>query len=336
MTWVDGGGVGGWLLQQLGRLAVAALVGSVIAAGPCARALVVQWRVRRRRKLPVLVVVRAWCWVWGLVSGWWEPLAPWLARGLESVGWTAVDVYRSLRHPQPRRLYGVWLYVGMYGKGKTVSMTERLVRLRRQYGSRIAIYTNYGFALEDGPIQGWRHMVRARLSDRNTVFAFDEIGNSFSQKDSKEGIPRDLVPLLTQCRKWGPGVQVLATVQRFGMTEITWRNMAQYIIECRSYFGARLVWQRAFEGVENYRDGVDPDPPSPKRVHAWTWWFVATDAIRQSYDTFFVARRLVEKGEAELPGWDELAQKERDDAQAGIALTAGYRRDSQPQLVKVK
>lgn len=261
-----------------------------------------------------------------LLFEWWAPAVPKMAEG---VTWYAIDLYRSIRNPTPRRLYGVWMYVGMYGKGKTVSMTARLYNLRRVYGDKIRIYTNYGFKLEDGPINGWRHMVEARLSEKNTVFAFDEIGNTFTQKQSgskkEDALPEDLIPLLTQCRKWGPGVQVLCTVQRFTMTEVTWRRMAQYIIECRSYLGARVIWQRAYEGLENYQDGVDPNPPAPKRVVAWSQWFLVSDYVRSLYDTFFIARRMRENGEAELPGWDEIDRKTRDDASATLALMDGMR-----------
>jgi hypothetical protein len=200
-------------------------------------------------------------------------------------------------------------------------MSERLYRYRQLYAENINIYTNYNWSGQTGPITGWRQMVEARLSNKPTVFAFDEIGNTFDQRSFKE-FPKDLLPVLTQCRKWGGGVQVLATAQRFSMVEVTWRRMAANIIECVGLLDSRLIRQRAYDGEEEYNGGqprYSPMGDRDLRKTSWGYWFVATDKLRNTYDTYYVARRLAENGEAELPGWEAVAATEAADNVAHLS-----------------
>lgn len=243
---------------------------------------------------------------WRVVRFALDGFLPWFVFGVESISWWGLDELRYLVRRKSRPLYGMRIWLGLYGKGKTASMTHYLYSKKVALGRGVRIYTNYGFKLQDGELQGWRHMVEMlnrQDKDIPVLVAFDEIATTFSQRHSLgkngERIPEELVNLMMQCRK--ANIQILGTVQRFSMTEATFRRMSQYLIEVRSWFGGRLVWQKAFEGEENYEPGHDK-PGEPRRRVAWSRWCIITDRVRSLYDTTYVAKRLLEWGEVDPVG----------------------------------
>ena len=50
------------------------------------------------------------------------------------------------------KIFGIEGYFGLMGQGKTLSMTRRLLKLRRKYGNNIIICTNYNFKGQDSKI----------------------------------------------------------------------------------------------------------------------------------------------------------------------------------------
>ena len=49
--------------------------------------------------------------------------------------------------------YGVWMFVGKQGSGKTMSLVNHLEKLRRRY-PKAKIYTNMGYTFETAPLKG--------------------------------------------------------------------------------------------------------------------------------------------------------------------------------------
>lgn len=60
-----------------------------------------------------------------LVLGFWLPF---LFRVLP---WWCRDIYKYFKYPRKIHLYGIWLYCGLYGQGKTMALTEYLTRMRK-------------------------------------------------------------------------------------------------------------------------------------------------------------------------------------------------------------
>jgi hypothetical protein len=208
-----------------------------------------------------------------------------------------VDVPRSWFWPQRVRLWGFHLYVGNKGQGKTMSIVYALDRLRRQHRGHIDIYTNFGWAYETGPISGPDHIIAAQFANRPTVFAFDEIAQEFQSK-AFERLDEEWITYLTQQRKWGEcGVLMLGSAQRANMTEVTFRRLADYIIECKSWAwnNRRYVAQQWFAGIEAYMDGHDY-ANGFKRPREHVREFHASDRLRNQYSSFSRVARLAEIG----------------------------------------
>lgn len=200
-------------------------------------------------------------------------------QGLRAGRLVVGDLIRAWRRQEVPHFYGVWLYVGLPGRGKTVSVVEYLDRMRRRWGDRILIYTNFGWVHQDGPLDDWHQLLEVR--DRPTIYALDEVQLTFSSR-SWQSFPPEMLVFLTQNRKWGVGAQLLATAQSFDRVDKIFRELTHFVIECRTVAG-RWTFQRAFE-TEDYMRGQDPQVGRLRR-RAWRYSFVQTDELRGQYDT---------------------------------------------------
>lgn len=196
--------------------------------------------------------------------------------------WLAVDIYRRIKKPPKLHLYGIWLICGLYGFGKTITMTEYLTRMRAKYGDKIYISTNYGFKGEDFPLKHWQDMIPER--DKPIIFAYDEIQNDFNSRDYKN-FPYQLVTMLTQNRK-GNGKQIIGTAQRYGRVDKSIRELCTHVIECKRAWFGRVTKTRTYD-VEDYEQYLNEvDVMKKRKIPYKKYKFIQTDSLRDSYDSF--------------------------------------------------
>lgn len=244
-----------------------------------------------------------------------------LADALRVAGWGIRDTWVMLRTGQKERLFGLFVVVGLYGRGKTAFVVNECETIRRERGDKVRIYTNFGWKGEDGPIWGWRQMVEALDQDIPHVFCWDELGSSLNQHNYGKGqdaFPKDLFRLITQMRK-GPGIRIYCTVQRFNNASVDLRRLAKYIIEVSGVVRSRWIWAWAYEGYEAYNDGLprlSPMGQKDLRVVAWTKRFVFTDYLRSRYDSFAIIPELREMSD------EEMARRAQTDDQARTVFQA--------------
>lgn len=186
-------------------------------------------------------------------------------------------LFRDVRDKSKKYPYGVWLYVGLPGRGKTLSIVEYLDRVRAQYKDEILIVTNFHYRDQDQELKGWRDLIKEY--DRPVVFALDEVQLTFGSREWSD-FPREMVTMLTQNRKMRK--QLVCSTQSFERVDKVFRELTQYVIECRCVMG-RWVFQRAFE-TSDYMQGVDPKV-GKVRHRSWRYSFIATDEIREKYNT---------------------------------------------------
>ena len=209
-------------------------------------------------------------------------LVVWLPFVLRVVPWWIKDIYRFFRYPRKVHLYGIWLYCGLYGQGKTMALTEYLTRMRKRYGDKIYICTNYGFKYEDFPLTHWRNLLSTY--DKPVIFGYDEIQNEFNSRDY-QNFPYELVKLLTQNRK-GNGKQIAGTAQRFGRVDKTIRELCTHVIECRRAYFGRVTKLRKYD-VEDYEQYLNEvDVMRKHKIPCQRYKFIQTDKLRASYDSF--------------------------------------------------
>ena len=196
--------------------------------------------------------------------------------------WVVKDTIKFFKEPRKLHLYGIWLFCGLYGYGKTMGLTEYLSSMREKYGDKIYISTNYGFKGEDFPINHWKDLLIEY--DRPIIFGYDEIQNDFNSRDYAN-FPYELVKMLTQNRK-GHGKQVVGTAQRFTRVDKTIRELCTHVIECRPSFFGRVTKLRKYD-VEDYEMYLNEiDVLKKYKIPCHRRKFIQTDALRDAYDSF--------------------------------------------------
>lgn len=201
------------------------------------------------------------------------------------ISWKFIDVYRGIKSRKDKsiHLYGIYGFFGLPGQGKTMGMSEELLRLRKKYGDKIYIFTNYGFKSEDRPFDDWKMLLREY--DKPALFAWDEVQNEFNSRDFKK-FPVELLTLLTQNRK-GNGKRIYYTAQRWSRVDKVFRELTLLCGQCKTRFGGRFTSVRYYDW-EEYEQLVNTTNVNQKiNIRSkYRNTFIQTDAIRNSYDSY--------------------------------------------------
>lgn len=192
------------------------------------------------------------------------------------------------------RPYGVWMFTGKQGSGKSMSLIYQLEKLRRRY-PKVKIYSNMGYIFETAPLKGLKDLLNKELYNGKygTIFVIDEIQNEFSCQTSKD-FPESLLSLITQQRK--NRVLILTTSQVFSRVSKPIREQCYRAIECSTFFG-RYTRNKHFNGIQ-YADSFDLSPDKRKKAckKLFMECFVQTDYLRNCFDSYKLIERLDRHG----------------------------------------
>lgn len=188
--------------------------------------------------------------------------------------------------------FGLKMFCGRQGAGKTIGMVWYLGLIRRFYPKAI-IYTNFDYKFQNGAINSLNDLLQIRNGEDGVVFALDEIQNEFSCLSSKD-FPESLLSQITQQRK--QRVCILATSQIFMRVAKPLREQCFEVIDCRTFFG-RWTSLRCYD-AEDYNCIVDRlnNETKFKLPKKWRSSFVQTDSLRDSFDTYSVVKRISRDG----------------------------------------
>jgi len=192
---------------------------------------------------------------------------------VQFIRWKIYD----FRHPPEKRPYGITCYVGLPGRGKTLSLVEKLFEIKREF-PKAKIFTNFGFVEQDGAIKDWHDLLDQENGSDGVVFGIDEVHELFNRKDWAS-MPPQMLSLFSQNRKHAK--QFICTAQAYADIGIDLRRRCHFIIECNN-FANRWILQRAF-APEDYKEF---DGTRSSRHRAWRRSFIASNAIYESYDTY--------------------------------------------------
>lgn len=227
----------------------------------------------------------------------WEVLKEELSRAflnmkpLAFLYWKIKDIVSFFNKNIPKEFpeYGLTMFCGRQGSGKTVSMTEYLERMRSAYPD-VLIYTNYNYQNETEPMNGWRDLLEKRNGIKGVIFAIDEIQNEYDSMSYKD-FPESLLSVITMQRK--QRIKIVATSQIYSRVVKQLREQCFQVVECYTFCG-RWTFTRCFDADEynliidnpNNRDDI-------KRLFKYN--FIQTDKLRQLYDTYSVVESMKEK-----------------------------------------
>lgn len=192
------------------------------------------------------------------------------------------------------KLYGLRVYTGRQGAGKTIGLVYDLERYRKRY-PKAKIYTNFGYKYETAPLNSLNDLLDPALKNGTdgVIFAIDEIQNEFSCANSKD-FPETLLSQVTQQRK--QRVCILATSQVFTRVAKPLREQCFIVVVCQTLFSryTRLKYYDADAYIE-YADNPSRDKRRKLRKKDYQS-FVQTDSLRDLYNSYLLIERLSRVG----------------------------------------
>ena len=196
------------------------------------------------------------------------------------------DIFDVLKNGRPFNEYGLTVYCGRQGAGKTIAMTEYLERMRKKYPDCLII-TNYGYCNEDMALTDWNQIFTVKNGEKGVIFAVDEIQNEYSSADWKN-FPEWLLAEVTQQRK--QKVKIVATSQVFTRVVKQLREQAFTVVECRT-LANRWTFTRCFD-AEDYNAVIDSPEQKLKLRRLYRKSFIQTKKIRELYNSYAKIERL--------------------------------------------
>lgn len=241
-----------------------------------------------------------------------------------------IDLYR--RDRGVFRGFGFWAFSGLGGSGKTLSIVNCLLKTQKRY-PHVKVYTNFDYKYRTGYINSWRDLLdidniniyeitrkeydkrvkwgqkhvymcltddgkivyKKKIND-GVIFGFDEIHLTFESTKWQDA-PSNLLDYISQQRKFHK--QILGSSQVFTRIDKKLREQTNYVVECKSIFGGRLVINSFYKTVEYIANGEKMDKGNKKRKVHRRISYVAYDYIRNSYNTEQIMKELKTSRSAE-------------------------------------
>lgn len=183
--------------------------------------------------------------------------------------------------------WGIHLYTGKFGQGKTSLMTIKAYKLCKKY-PQLHVVTNINLMnfpehTRILPLNTAEDILNA---PDNSLILIDEIGTLFNSRDfssGKNSVPKPVFQHLCQCRK--KHLQIMATVQRFNLLDKQIRDITATVTECRAtpqHPFSRVLIGRTYD-IDEYEAYVANKMYNPRCDS--TTVVIQKDQYRQLYDT---------------------------------------------------
>lgn len=190
-------------------------------------------------------------------------------------------------------LYGVHIFAGRVGCGKTISMVNRARAIKQRF-PKVKIYANFQTDVADYFIESWEDIIKAENIDENGVnqgclFLFDEIHLTFDSQGWRSA-PDNLLEYISLQRHLHKCI--FGASQVWSRVNKIIKEQTDYVVECKSYFGARLITNKCYTNEEYQINGTQKDKGMRKRSCEWKTTFCATNKLRSLYDTDEIIKGL--------------------------------------------
>ena len=201
----------------------------------------------------------------------------------------ALDIVN--RNPNHFKETGLHLFCGEQGAGKTIAVTEMLLRMKEKYPN-VKIRTNMEFKYEDAKIEHWRDLVQCDNGEFGQIEVLDEIQSWFSSMESKD-FPPEMLTEISQQRKQRK--MLVGTAQVFGRVAKPIREQTTMIYLPMTFLGCLTIVRKT---KKEYWD----EEKQTFKKYLGTYFFVHSEKIRNAFDTYKKIERYSLKG-FKIPEW---------------------------------
>lgn len=193
-----------------------------------------------------------------------------------------LDTYEFFRYKKWKNFnkYGIDMFIGMFGHGKTLTMTHRARLLYKQYGDTLRFISNYELkGIPYIPLINFNQLVdlgeEENCQYQGTVVLIDEIEDVLSHRNYAS-FPLQLLHTLTQQRK--KKVYIMCSAQRFFMVDKLFRSITTHVIDCNKYWRYQ---HEVYYDAWDYENAMNVQLLKP---YGSKWWFVSNRDF-DCYDT---------------------------------------------------
>lgn len=208
-------------------------------------------------------------------------------------------------------LYGIDMYIGMFGKGKTLSLVNTCNNIYHRYGDSVCFISNIHLSkIPYVKLENFQQLVDIGEDPpegvKGFVIVIDEISSVLSHRNYAN-FPLDLLPVLMQQRKLK--MKCLCTAQRFFMVDKIWRSITTNVIDCKKYwrFQSNIMYD-AWDYENAMNDKLI------KKIGSR--WFFVKDSLYKSYDT---TQMLTKNAAEQFISNDESIRRKGYDSMSNIA-----------------
>ncbi|HEX3038600.1 MAG TPA: hypothetical protein VHO94_06370 [Oscillospiraceae bacterium] len=212
--------------------------------------------------------------------------------------------------------WGLHIYVGRFGAGKTCTMVNDAYLLAKRY-PQLHIVTNLklvGFPAhtEILPLKTPSDILNA---PKNTLVLIDEIGTIFNSRDfaaSKVSVPKILFQHICQVRK--RHLMIYATSQRWNFVDKQLRDITATVRVCSVQFPHPFCRMGTVHVYDSYEYDLAFSNPLLPLNCLDAYCYVQTDEIRKLYDTEELIQNMLNDKYVS----DEEILRNRGDLNGGI------------------
>lgn len=193
--------------------------------------------------------------------------------------------------------WGIHLYVGRFGAGKTNTAVHYVYGQCVKY-KQLSVLTN--IKLTNFPT--WTNVLELKTAQdilnapANCIVLIDEIGTIFNSRDFSSGkaaVPKILFQHLCQCRK--RHMQIIGTVQKYNLLDKQIRDISADVTVCKCSFKhpfTRLVRTYTYD-VDEYDMYMSNRMYNPRLLTSGV--YIQTNLCRNLYDTSELVDNMLDK-----------------------------------------
>lgn len=219
------------------------------------------------------------------------PIIRFFSKLLDFLRWKLYDLLMLIINGRKFNLYGLTIFCGRQGGGKTISMVEYLDRMKEKFPD-CKIVTNFNYIKQDMPFTDWRQFTEVRNGLDGVIFAIDELQNEYNS-NSWQDFPEELLSTVTMQRK--QRIKIVATSQVFTRVVKQLREQCYEVVECKTILG-RWTRQKCFD-ADDYNAIVDnlTDKRKFQTRKKWKYSFIQSNNIRSLFDSYAVVDSIKNK-----------------------------------------
>lgn len=198
---------------------------------------------------------------------------------LDFFHWKLYDFLILLISGRKFELFGVTVFCGRQGSGKTIGVVREVERLKENFPKAI-VCTNIDYVNQDVKLTSWLQLLELRNGEDGVIFVIDEVQN---QGLDWTKFPESLMRVITQQRK--QKIKIFLTAQVYKTVVIQLRRQCFDVIECKTYLG-RWTRYKCYD-AEEYNNVID-NPTPEKKIRLPKKYkdsFIQSNYIRGLYDT---------------------------------------------------